>query len=140
MPDGGETEAGDGCIATRMFVDSDGDGFGDPERQVLACSLREGLVLNSDDCYDGNAAARPGQTAPSGEDRGDGSFDFDCDGTGRREFTALATCGTFPFCQGTAGWRGAAPACGKEGTWVAACIGLTTLCGQPTEPRIQRCL
>ena len=45
--------------ATSLYVDNDGDGFGDASTLVLACSEGEGQVLNGDDCNDGDAAIHP---------------------------------------------------------------------------------
>lgn len=38
------------------------------------------LTLGAGDCYDANASAKPGQTAYFTANRGDGSFDYNCDG------------------------------------------------------------
>lgn len=43
------------------------------------------LTSNTLDCYDNNANAKPGQTAYFGTNRGDGSFDYDCDGSVTRD-------------------------------------------------------
>ena len=56
-----------------MFLDSDSDGFGDPNASVEDCVLLEGYVENDADCDDSSAAARPGA-----EEICDG-LDNDCD-------------------------------------------------------------
>ena len=38
--------------AITYYIDSDGDGFGDPIISMMACSLPEGYVANEDDCND----------------------------------------------------------------------------------------
>ncbi len=43
------------CAVRRWFVDGDGDGLGDPEQQVWACSPDEGWVANNADCDDTDA-------------------------------------------------------------------------------------
>ena len=64
------------------------------------------------DCYDGNANARPGQTSFFGSNRGDGSFDYNCDGIQEHYLTTVSTCyETFGFGQ-TVGWRNLDPSCG----------------------------
>jgi hypothetical protein len=133
-------DAGPPCKASRFYVDQDRDGFGDPKRVTLACEKPDGHVTNSDDCYDGNANAHPGQTMLFDVDRGDGSYDYDCDGAGTPSTTTVGHCGTFPFCTGSPGWKGSAPACGVSATWLDACTGLTTICGQKAETRVQQCL
>lgn len=127
------------CTASRFYVDQDGDGFGDATHPIEACTALPHTVTNSGDCYDGNANAHPGQTASFAVDRGDGSFDYDCNGAGTPDVTVIGRCGSVPFCSGTPGWRASAPACGQSGTWLATCTGLTTICGQTTETRVQAC-
>jgi len=83
---------------TLIYRDSDGDGFGDPATALASCTLTlpSGYVTNGSDCYDGNARAYPGRpVGGSGEHRGDGSFDFDCDGVETALVTEVAQCPTF---------------------------------------------
>ena len=44
------------------------------------------LMSNTLDCYDNNLDARPGQTNFFTVQRGDGSFDYDCDGTSKPQY------------------------------------------------------
>lgn len=133
------TDAAPPCTAIRFYRDLDGDGFGDATHPIEACTAPAHAVKNSGDCYDGNADAHPGQTVLFAVDRGDGSFDYDCDGAGSPEVTTIGRCGSVPFCSGTPGWRGSSPECGQSGTWLATCTGLTTICGQTMETRVQKC-
>ncbi len=58
------------------YRDADGDGFGDPQQEIFACSTPLGYVSNSDDCNDADAAV-----SPSAPDKPDSMFvDQDCDG------------------------------------------------------------
>jgi hypothetical protein len=62
--------------------DSDGDGYYNGSLQSNICSgasLPAGYS-SSQDCYDSNASAKPGQTLIFNVTRGDGSWDYDCDG------------------------------------------------------------
>lgn len=136
----GAADAGPACTPTRFYLDADGDGFGDPKRFSEACDKPSGHVTNSEDCYDGNKDAHPGQTAMFSVERGDGSFDYDCDGHGTPMDTTVGHCGTFPFCSGSPGWKTASPTCGVSETWLDSCTGLTAICGQKTETRVQQCL
>jgi len=55
------------------YPDADGDGFGDPERGLSACSAPSGYVDDDSDCNDGDP-----DTNPSADERCNG-LDDDCD-------------------------------------------------------------
>jgi hypothetical protein len=103
----------------RFYRDQDGDGHGDPGQAVEACAAPRGYVARAGDCYDGNAAARPGQTESFAVHRGDGSFDYDCDGQETRRFTTKAYCRLKDRggCALASGWegKGPVPRCGEPG-------------------------
>lgn len=75
------------------YQDSDGDSYGAGSAQNVCSgsSLAAGYVSNSSDCYDSNANAKPGQTGTFTSNRGDGSFDYNCDGSITPSFTYHAT-------------------------------------------------
>ncbi len=92
---------GETCVP--WFRDIDQDSYGDPAGMALGCEGTapkdmngNDYVRNMDDCYDINAAAHPGQTAWFQLERGDGSFDYDCDQVAEKEYddtvTASQTC------------------------------------------------
>ena len=62
------------------YEDQDGDSYGKPGTDTERNSCQSGEVQNDNDCYDQNAEANPDQTSFFTEDRGDGSFDYNCDG------------------------------------------------------------
>jgi hypothetical protein len=106
----------------RFYRDADGDGFGDAKRPVPGCKAPPGFVDNARDCYDKNRRVRPGQKDYFAEHRGDGSFDYDCDGQQTRRFTARAFCRVKESggCALASGWgRGKIPRCGEpaEFSW-----------------------
>lgn len=73
--DAGHDAGADSCTLTRYYRDSDGDGAGDPDAPMDACSPPEGHVTNDDDCDDTCAGCRPGaDEACDGDDN-------DCDGS-----------------------------------------------------------
>ena len=120
--------------------DLDGDGFGNPEVRQFALWKPQGFVRNDRDCYDGNADAHPDATRFVDKHRGDGSFDYDCNGTSTKGQTKAGSCSN-----GTAhdGWDGAVPDCGKQGQWLLDCdrkfrvIKMETV--RETQPRTQMC-
>ncbi len=59
-----------------FYADADGDGYGDPGTEALACGAPVGHVADATDCDDGAPDIHPGAT----EVVGDG-VDEDCDGT-----------------------------------------------------------
>lgn len=93
-PDGSVVDSGPTPCDFFAWPDADGDGFGDENAEpVEACNgVPAGYVTNADDCYDGNANARPGQTAWFAVHRGDGSFDYDCDGDQEKRYTVMGSC------------------------------------------------
>jgi hypothetical protein len=65
------------------YRDNDGDGYGAGTLYSVCSgsSLPSGYVSNNTDCYDSNADAHPGQTYFFVVNRGDGSFDYNCNGS-----------------------------------------------------------
>jgi hypothetical protein len=107
------------------YYDGDGDGYG--AASACLCEPSDGYSAEvGGDCYDGNAAANPGASGWSTVDRGDGSYDFDCDGAATQRYTAVYSCYT-PWYNGWGcessgdGYDGAAPSCGATGTWQSGC-------------------
>lgn len=120
----------DGAVdeAFFAFLDADGDGFGDPERRVVACNVGPGLARSGDDCDDANARAFPGQTEAFVEPRANGWWDYDCDGVSTPTLLDVPFCANPPLC-GTDGytfpvdgWASALiPRCGESGAWLERC-------------------
>jgi regulation of enolase protein 1 (concanavalin A-like superfamily) len=70
-------------VPTIWYLDSDGDGFGDPNasQSGFTCIQPTGYVANNTDCNDGNAAVNPGATEVCGnniDDNCDGQIDEGC--------------------------------------------------------------
>ncbi len=104
------------------YKDSDGDGYGDPDQYIWWVWQPKGYVDNNEDCYDGNKDARPGQTNFFTKDRGDGSFDYDCNGESEREFSNTGSCVSgIPNFTAQEGWDGRIPDVGKKGRWLVDC-------------------
>ncbi|MCC6216527.1 MAG: hypothetical protein IT376_16815 [Polyangiaceae bacterium] len=135
------------CADAWWFADDDADGFGDPARRLRAAVPPAGHVPNSLDCFDRNAEARPGQQQRFEQHRGDGSFDYDCDGQQTPEDAVVAggcqsltTFGVPTRCWAEAGWIDAPPACGAVGRRLEACATHLLSCEpDPTARATQRC-
>jgi hypothetical protein len=67
-----------GAASTSSGLDDDQDGYID-------------WVFGGPDCYDNNASAHPGQEGYFTQQRGDGSFDYDCSGSAEKEYLTHAT-------------------------------------------------
>ncbi len=59
---------------TIFFADTDGDGFGDPQNTMIACTLPTGFSTNQNDCDDSNPEINPDSTESCN------GIDDDCDG------------------------------------------------------------
>lgn len=110
------------CREKRTFYrDADGDGFGDPKHPVKACHPPSGYVDNADDCYDKNPDVNPKQRRYFHDHRGDGSFDYDCDGKEKRRIVERAFCRVREDGSGcffASGWQQSTiPKCGEAGVW-----------------------
>lgn len=58
IDDNCDGQVDEGLLST-YYLDSDGDGFGDPVASAMACSAPTSYVANNDDCDDSNAAVNP---------------------------------------------------------------------------------
>ena len=65
----------DGCEMHTYYLDSDSDGYGDPDSKIQDYIKPDGYVTNNKDCDDGNADIHPGAEEVCGD-----NVDHDCDG------------------------------------------------------------
>ncbi|MEC8379527.1 MAG: hypothetical protein VXZ96_04365, partial [Myxococcota bacterium] len=81
------------------------------------------------------------QTGYFSSDRGDGSFDYNCDGQQEKELDNGGGCAGINLSLNdacilsVAGWNGAAPACGSNGSYLVdndSCVGSGYIFGIPT--------
>ena len=73
----GEIDEDDALDATSWYEDADGDGYGDTDSEVTACSQPTGYASADGDCDDSDSAYNPGAT----EDDCDDPNDYNCDGS-----------------------------------------------------------
>lgn len=119
------------------YEDADNDEYGNPEKSVLRLWKPQEYVANKKDCYDKNAEAKPHQTKYFREHRGDGLYDYNCDGRVEEESRNWGSCSN-----GTAnqGWfQDRIPQCGVEGTWLSDCDRKISGTRRETENRYQKC-
>ena len=145
--DGSTDPAGSsGC--TTYYLDGDGDGYGVSTSSSCLCAPSSTYkVTNSADCYDSNSKASPAQTGYFTADRGDGSYDYDCDGAEDQRYTTMGSCPTNILrCSADAvvGWKGSTPPkCGASRNMITRCsydptASLTT-CTETTSATVQEC-
>jgi hypothetical protein len=136
----GQTDEGQ---TTPFWRDADGDGYGDPASPERACAPPPGFVTNADDCYDGNASARPGQWASFSSHRGDDSFDYDCDDVATPALADLYQCVPhFSWVDVSHGWEGGLAGCGETKNYFAGGTLQWTWWGcynVPWQPTTQAC-
>jgi hypothetical protein len=132
-----------GC--TTYNYDYDGDAYG--SATVAARCYCEPTsyyrATNDDDCYDSNINANPGASAYYTTSRGDGSYDYNCDGSQAKQYTDNFDCtGAVYVCVDyTNGWSSSTdPACGSSGSWRTGCDASFTSCSyDSTASRTQGC-
>ncbi|MFT7517965.1 MAG: hypothetical protein ACI9MC_000089 [Kiritimatiellia bacterium] len=134
-----DEEGASGC--STFYRDNDKDGYGDPKASKCLCSTESTYTsTNKNDCYDNNGSAKPGQTSYFGSNRGDGSWDFNCDGAQSKNRSAEFKCsGAVWVCAShTDGWLGSVASCGVTGTWATDCSGTFTGCDPTGKRSIQQ--
>jgi hypothetical protein len=117
--------------------DFDEDGYA-----PVGAACTGGLLRN--DCYDFNPEAHVGQINYYGVDRGDGSYDYDCDGSETQSQPSMARCDCGSGCDtgGRTGWASTVPACGDSGSFVRGCSSgamCPTACTLTLMPATQAC-
>jgi cysteine-rich repeat protein len=141
-----------GCTHERLptwYRDEDGDGFGVATDTRCAATEPEGYADTDGDCCDTNEDANPDQTGWFATAHECGSYytayDYDCNGTNERRWTALGHCShSGGGCSVAPGWAGTyAPYCGYVGTWIETCVmdtgGTMTCVPGETVTRTQEC-
>ena len=124
-----------GCVPGPVYRDEDGDGWGVESDVLLVCGSLPGYSPKFGDCYDHNPLAKPGTSGPVTwftVDRGDGSYDYNCDGVETPQWTAVQRCPDDGG-SGAPGWVGSPPVCGETGTWKTSsfCPGGPVMTVQP---------
>ena len=118
----------EGVAASTYYLDSDGDGQGDPDVAVSSCSAPSGYVTNSTDCCDSDGSAYLGSTTWGTTPTSCGGYDYNCDGgISQQHTTAGAACYvdyesfTCDLIPGPGGMELSAPACGASGALLTRC-------------------
>jgi hypothetical protein len=125
-----------------FFGDWDGDGYGNDGTTDCECAASVSYpATRGGDCYDYNGFANPVSTAYYTTQRGDGSYDYNCDGSETRQSTAVAgQCSFFgSFCSASYGWKNSVPSCGATGTILDSCSLDFFSCGENTHSAVQAC-
>ncbi|MCB9666052.1 MAG: putative metal-binding motif-containing protein [Alphaproteobacteria bacterium] len=129
---GGQDEGEDGPGCLDWWADNDNDGYGAGASRCFCDATGVYKRRNANDCYDANPNAYPGQQQWFTSDRGDGSFDYNCDTKETPELEDEYQCAckvrldigpiSIPFTIDPfeAGWQDV-PDCGDQGTWYRSC-------------------
>jgi hypothetical protein len=118
-----DEEGADGC--TTWYEDVDDDGYGSTV-SVCACAATGDFTSSlSSDCYDSNPSVNPTHTSYHTSNRGDGSYDYNCNDAEEKQWSDVSTtCGFFEDfgCSASDGWSGGSPpSCGSTSTWRTDC-------------------
>ncbi len=131
-----DEENASGC--TTFYYDYDGDGWGSTSGACLCSASGYYTSPYQTDCYDYNASANPGAISWQTNNRGDGSWDYNCDSTQEKERTDTGNCsGAVWICTTTTGWNSGVAACGASASWITNCSGIS--CGKSTTSVQQQC-
>lgn len=108
----------DGILWQRASNSSSCSDFGG---SISGIYRRASSYWTAPDCYDNNSSARPGQTNYFSSSRGDGSFDYNCDGLETKGFSetnevSSLTC-TYNATTKSGGWISGVPECGVSTSW-----------------------
>jgi len=118
----GEIDEEDSLGCSLYYADKDNDGWGaDNDFKCLCESDWVYDKFSGGDCYDDNYSAKPYNMSWYKQDRGDGSFDYNCDGSETLQFPDLF------YCNGqcnysTPGWYLFPPMCGTDGLYATVCL------------------
>ncbi|MCK6526021.1 lamin tail domain-containing protein [Myxococcota bacterium] len=134
-----------GC--TNYYYDQDGDGYGTSSYRCMCSTNGNYRATSTGDCYDSNSNAKPGQTSWFTSHRGDGSHDYDCNGSQQQRYTSYASWDCYDvwgvdiYCEdfNSEGWKSSIPGCGSSGSWGFACAAFYDFCDIDTYSRSQEC-
>ncbi|MBL6974462.1 MAG: thrombospondin type 3 repeat-containing protein [Deltaproteobacteria bacterium] len=144
-----DPENSSGC--TNYYKDSDADGYEVSDSRCTCSSPGYPYTVTTPhgakDCCDSDGNAFPGQGNWFVAKNNCNSWDYDCSGSGDRQWTSTHGFGcvvTYLACicsGGGQGWNGGAPSCGNSSTWVSDCsnAGLCGDCSWSTQSRQQQC-
>jgi hypothetical protein len=125
------------------YTDNDSDGYGSTVGKCLCASSGVFRSPYKTDCYDGNSLANPASTTYSTTDRGDGDYDYNCDGVEDKFYPSKYSCSAWPLCGDygtfTTGFKNSVASCGNSGTWVTSCSWTVTSCSLTTSTKTQKC-
>ncbi len=115
-----------GCLP--YYYDGDADGYGVAGSTECWCGAGKApwTGTNTADCYDSSNLAYPGASTYHTAHRGDGSYDYDCNGSEDKQYRGVSGGCNWEIVDITcdingAGWQTSEPACGVNDQWIADC-------------------
>ena len=141
----GYTDEEDASGCTTYYYDYDGDGYGSKTVTGKCMCAASGYYDSryNTDCYDSNSSANPAATSYYSVSRGDGSYDYNCDGSQSKYYGSKYSCDDFwstdPCGVNNTGWLSSVPSCGSSSTYVTDCDIDWFSCTNTTTTRTQSC-
>jgi len=126
-----------GC--TWYHADADSDGWGDDlDKKCLCAADSVYKVLTGGDCYDDNWLAKPYQQGWYKTHRGDGSFDYNCDGSQTPFWPDVSGC-SYSCPMVSIGWLYFIPPCGSKAALCTNCTEFMGICQYYTSAITMEC-
>jgi len=140
----GSTDEANASGCTTYYYDYDNDGYGTSASSCLCAASGSYDTTTNGDCYDYNSNAYPGATSWRTSDRGDGSYDYNCDGSQEQRYTNSGICNVDVWagtCTRTSGfiYDESTPSCGTSGDYVSSCYYYVVYCSEGTSSTTQSC-
>jgi hypothetical protein len=136
----GTVDEVDALYCEQWWFDFDDDGFGAEDISKCLCGPNGDYTAdNDDDCADDDPGANPGFSGWAEEPRESGGWDWNCNGVEELETTDIGSCGDWPSCGVTAGWRDGIPSCGENEAWLSDCSTSSFSCTDVSEARTMGC-
>lgn len=115
-----------GCVD--LYIDADGDTYGDPASLSCRCPTTQHTVMVGGDCDDTDSDVRPDQTLFFFSPTNSGGFDYNCDGAMEQEKSFASCTYNGSGCDYVPGFVDSIPDCGQWGLHSSGCAQNNDIC------------